>query len=182
MVDAEIRSVVCHTPGLETAPIFIDTTVLNSAAVRFESKDVVAGLARMEAEKVRKYGVVAQAAGARFVPFALDVFGSLCAPGLGLVRDAIHFIKLRGTTDIDLAGFVSVDAAVFSALSRALALGNGVCLLMSGRLRVVGVSFGLGTVRRVLEPAVVVDEGDNAWVGGGEGEADMRSPISPGMG
>lgn len=46
--------------------------------------------------------------------------------------------------DADEKATIALNATIIPALSRALAFGNGTCLLMSNKLREIGVPIGIG--------------------------------------
>ena len=135
--------IVCH-PHDGGSAIMIDTTILNSAAKRFESKDVTTELQRKHKEKEDKYGAAARSMGADLLPFALDVFGSLpqsCRSFLTTLVSRMQF----SCEDADEKATIALNATIIPALSRALAFGNGTCLLMSNKLREIGVPIGIGS-------------------------------------
>ena len=81
--------------------------------------------------------------GADLLPFALDVFGSLpqsCRSFLTTLVSRMQF----SCEDADEKATIAPNATIIPALSRALAFGNGTCLLMSNKLREIGVPIGIG--------------------------------------
>ena len=115
--------IVCYPPG-RGQTIFIDTTVLNSAAKRQGSRDVQSELGKKDAEKFRKYGLAAQACGAKLLPFAVDIYGVMSADCRSFLSTIVAGIRAN-CVDLEEKETITLNATVIPALSRALAFGNG---------------------------------------------------------
>ena len=93
-------------------------------------------------EKLQRYRDAAERVSARFVTFAMDVHGVMTGDGKGLLRE---LATARRATIVGQDGDPStVTATMVTALSRALAFGNGLCLYRSGFLSKLGLVHGRG--------------------------------------
>ena len=126
--------ILAYPPG-NGAPLLFDFTVYNSAAKTQEDKDVMEGLAKRDAAKLKKYHEAAVSLGGEVRPFAIGVFGQMQRHTITFLQGLVKDIKARSPAD----EAVSYSTTVIPALSRALVLGNGICLLFSGRLEAFGV-------------------------------------------
>ena len=90
---------------------------------------------------MEKYDAVAKEVGAVFLPFALDIYGRMSAECRSFLSSVVTDMRAACPSD-DEKQSITLNATIVPALSRALALGNGTCFLLSGRLRDIGMEFG----------------------------------------
>ena len=134
------------------APLLVDLTVYNSAAVSAEEKDIMRELEKKEESKVEKYEAAAEGLGGSVMPLAMDVWGSTTAETRAFLQSLVGEMKLR---NVDEEKKISFNATVIPALSRALALGNGLCLLLSNKLPALGIAiYGDGEEKTSKQPSV----------------------------
>ena len=150
---------------------YTDMTVVNSASRTAAAKEVEAMFEAKDSEKKKKYLDASTNVGAVYKTFACDVFGSMWKPSLDLLNSLAAQIKLRHPDPEDRSAFTS--AALFLKLSRAIAFGNGLCLVMSGRLSRLGFhpDKPLPRIESALSVAAEAEMCDNVVQHGAEAPA-----------
>ena len=113
-------------------PIYVDVTIANSASRSHANRPVDATFAKADAAKRAKYEEAARSNGCKYLTFAMDVFGKLSKDSLSFLQSLTTSMKARCADKVERE-LITV-AATFSGISKALAYGNGSCLLYSNQL------------------------------------------------
>ena len=128
--------ILAHPHGNGPA-LLIDITIFNSVAPNAEEKECMRELEKREEAKRAKYQDAAAAMGGTVLPVALDVYGATRDGTLAFLRGLVPQMKAR--VNADEAPTISFHATILPVLSRALAFGNGQCLLLSNKLPQLGI-------------------------------------------
>ena len=135
----ELRMDIVATPP-NGATIYIDTTVPNSTSRSLQHKTIEQTDKMKDAEKRKKYEEFVKNANARYLTFVIDIYGKSPKPTKDFLSEVTAKIKTCAAESASTE-HITVTIAT-TALSKALAFGNGTCLLNSQQLRLFGVNFG----------------------------------------
>ena len=158
----------------EGQPLYIDVTVANTVSRSHSKRTVERTLAMKDEKKKKDYLAAVTAAGGRYMTFGLDVFGKMDKESSDFLKTVVTACKSRHCDSLDSTD-VSASASL-TILSKALAFGNGYCLMFSGQLR----RFGFGVLPELPPIGVAGGRGSGLFGaqasprGGGEvGEGDV---------
>ena len=112
-----------------------------------------------EAEKQSTYMPRALACGAKLVTVAMTCVGGMSAATVEFVQSVANDIKTRTSADEERP-IVPVHTQILQSLSKGIAIGNGACLILSGKLRHFGIDFGMKPPF-ISAPAVRAPSGDD---------------------
>ena len=149
--------------------LMIDITVINGLAISNAGKTLPALAAEKHKEKAKKYDELAKERGFTFQTFAIEAHGTMTEETLSFLQQLNSDIQARTTDAADRTTFKTT----ITPISRALAFGNGLCLLWSGCLNRAGVVFGNRPKRITLSclPDNTDADSDNASATPGAGVA-----------
>eukprot|EP00744_Colponema_vietnamica_P000418 GILI01000749.1.p1 GENE.GILI01000749.1~~GILI01000749.1.p1 ORF type:complete len:1357 (+),score=316.40 GILI01000749.1:219-4073(+) len=161
---AELRMDIVATPP-EGPTLYIDTTVANSTSRTFKDKAEETIFALKDAEKKAKYDAHVKSLKGTYMTFALDIYGKTS-------KETINFLNgLKTQIKVRCVDMPSQDAITYAAtithLSKALAFGNGTCLLYSQQLPQIGINLGAAPVtitapsRTVQAPSTIASPQSN---------------------
>jgi hypothetical protein len=150
----ELRMDIVAVPH-EGQTLYIDTTVANSTCRSHNAKGVDAILAKKDAEKTKKYRAAATAANANYMTFSMDIYGHMACESKNFLSDLIKKVHTRCADQAQTAA--STASTTKLTLSKALAFGNGLCLLQSHQLHLLGVNLRSAPVA-VTVPVPLVEE------------------------
>jgi len=154
----EFRMDIVATP-LEGKVLYVDTTIVNSASRSYASTDINKVFGAKDAEKKKKYQKLADDVDAEYITFSLNIHGCMSSESQALMRTLTTAIKARCADSVEQAA-VTMKAATITTLSKALAFGNGTCLLNSHRLKHFGVNLGAPQVPAADSPLAIPAEDD----------------------
>lgn len=131
--------------------LYVDVTVINALSVSNAGKPLPTLVAEKHKEKSDKYEALARQQGFTYKTFALETHGTMTADTQKFLQELSREIKPRfpDPADQHLLGY----SATITPVSRALAYGNGLCLLASDQLSRLGVRFDRAAVP-IVAPAV----------------------------
>ena len=136
---AELRMDIVATPP-DGPVLFVDTTVTNSTSRTLRGKDADKTFEAKDLEKKTRYEECVAGLQGTYMTFALDIYGRMSKQSKDFLSALTTKIKLR-CADSASQDAITV-AATSTTLSKALAFGNGTCLLYSQQLPLIGVNFG----------------------------------------
>jgi len=113
--------------------------VANSVCRSHIAKSVQKVLDLKDIEKKKKYQEVATAKGAKYMTFSCDIYGHMSRESGNFLNSLTGMVKARADPE---SQSVFTHAATINKFSKALAFGNGNCLLFSHQLRMFGVHLG----------------------------------------
>ena len=129
--------------------LYLDWTIANSRGRSLASKGLEGIFDAKDQAKRKKYEALATAQGAEYKTLACDVFGTFSKETRAFLNQLASDIKLRHP-DVQARDSLTAAAAVFRPISRAIAYGNGLCLIRSGHLRRLG--FNPSAVPQIFAP------------------------------
>lgn len=151
-----IMDIVAYPPD-GGPPLFIDSTIANTVGRTLIGRPVPKTLAAKVAEKRERYKLLLEQEGAEFLVVAVDVFGRMDKATEGFLQHLTGMLRNRCVDEEEKSE--ATYAATISRISRAIAFGNGACLLLSHRMMRLGLQ--LGGVRRYVSVGGVCASGDS---------------------
>ena len=166
-----LRMDIVATPP--TGPqLYVDVTICNPAARSYANKTEKALFDAQKKEKEKRYAEIAKTNGCELVTFSLTVFGSMSDASRKLISALVTSLKARCSDNAERAA-ITVSATL-NFISKALAYGNGACLLFSNQLLTMyGVSLK-GTPKEIRAPVGfrALGDGDDVDAVGAEDSED----------
>ena len=134
--------IVAHPLG-DGEKLYIDTTIVNTMCRTHKGKKVCNLLKTAHEDKVKLYGAAAARDGYTYMTFGMDVYGSKSLQTMNFIAKLATAAKTRAPPGTDPSSLTS-DATTL-LIHRALALGNGQCLVNSRFLEKMRVNFSLSS-------------------------------------
>ena len=135
----ELRMDIIATPH-EGPAIFIDTTVPNTTGLSLRTKNMAQVDKAKDSEKSKKYEEYVKSVNGRYLTFTIDIHGKMSQTAKTFLSEVTA--KIKTCAPETACGASLTYTALTTTLSKALAFGNGMCLLRSQQMHLFGVRLG----------------------------------------